>query len=88
MKGDGSEFLTFSHFCSGSTPYLIQSDLAVKSDLSLDSTSAMVQDRISAAMKMAMERQMAIVGDPIVMTSGVIENRSGTTNLMRVFRCT
>ncbi len=59
----------------------------MKSDLSLDSTSAMVQDRISAAMKVAMKHKMAISGDPIVMTSGVIENRSGTTNLMRVFRC-
>lgn len=75
-------------FFRGSTPYLINSDLAVKSDLSLDSTSAMVQDRISAAMRVAMERKMALPGDPIVMTSGVIENRSGTTNLMRVFRCT
>lgn len=68
---------------------IANNDVSVtRSDLSLDSTSAMVQDRVSTAMKFAVERKMALPGDPIVMTSGVIENRSGTTNLMRVFRCT
>lgn len=71
----------------GSTPYLIAGDQGCGSNLSLDSTSVLVQDRVAAAMRVAVAKQMAIIGDPVVMTSGVIENRSGTTNLMRVFKC-
>lgn len=70
------------------SPYLNCSVKGIRSDLSLDSTSALVQERVSVAMKVAVEKGMALPGDSIVMTSGVIENRSGTTNLMRVFKCT
>ena len=70
------------------SPYLNCSAKGIRSDLSLDSTSALVQERVSIAMKVAVEKGMALPGDSIVMTSGVIENRSGTTNLMRVFKCT
>lgn len=69
------------------SPYLNCAALGIRSDLSLDSTSALVQERVSIAMRVAVHKQMAIPGDAIVMTSGVIENRSGTTNLMRVFKC-
>lgn len=69
------------------SPYLNCSAKGIRSDLSLDSTSALVQERVSIAMKVAVEKKMALPGDSIVMTSGVIENRSGTTNLMRVFKC-
>lgn len=69
------------------SPYLSCSGKGIRSDLSLDSTSALVQERVSIAMRVAIQKQMAIPGDAIVMTSGVIENRSGTTNLMRVFKC-
>jgi pyruvate kinase len=70
------------------SPYLNCSLKGIRSDLSLDSTSALVQERVSIAMRVAVEKGMALPGDSIVMTSGVIENRSGTTNLMRVFKCT
>ena len=71
----------------GKSPYLNCSAQGIRSDLSLDSTSALVQERVSIAMKVAVDKKMALPGDAIVMTSGVIENRSGTTNLMRVFKC-
>ena len=70
------------------SPYLNCSAKGIRSDLSLDSTSALVQERVSLAMKVAVLKGMALPGDAVVMTSGVIENRSGTTNLMRVFKCT
>lgn len=71
-----------------SSPYLNCHESGLHSDLSLDSTSVLVQERVSIAMKMAVQKGMALEGDSVVMTSGVIENRSGTTNLMRVFKCT
>lgn len=70
------------------SPYLNCSARGIRSDLSLDSTSALVQERVSIAMRVAVDKKMALPGDAVVMTSGVIENRSGTTNLMRVFKCT
>lgn len=69
------------------SPYLNCSTKGIRSDLSLDSTSALVQERVSLAMRVAVQKGMALPGDAVVMTSGVIENRSGTTNLMRVFKC-
>lgn len=69
------------------SPYLNCSAKGIRSDLSLDSTSALVQERVSLAMRVAVQKGMALPGDAVVMTSGVIENRSGTTNLMRVFKC-
>lgn len=75
-------------FILSKSPYLNCSLKEIRSDLSLDSTSALVQERVSIAMRVAVEKGMALPGDSIVMTSGVIENRSGTTNLMRVFKCT
>jgi pyruvate kinase len=71
----------------GNTPYLISSHPLDGSNASIDSTSFMVQDRVAFAMRYAVDHGMALPGDPIVMTSGVIEGRSGTTNLMRVFKC-
>lgn len=82
-----SETETESIVVLNKSPYLSCSAKGIRSDLSLDSTSALVRERVSIAMRVAVEKKMAIPGDSIVMTSGVIENRSGTTNLMRVFKC-
>ena len=76
------------HTYLSKSPYLNCSAKGIRSDLSLDSTSALVQERVSTAMRVAIAKGMALPGDAVVMTSGVIENRSGTTNLMRVFKCT
>ena len=45
------------------------------------------EEIISQVMRIALMDGMAAPGDPIVITSGVIEAHSGSTNLMRVLRC-
>lgn len=39
------------------------------------------------AMKWGKQKGMVQIGDPVVVTSGVIEGRAGTTNMMRVLTC-
>lgn len=42
---------------------------------------------IHKAMLMGVKMGMAQRGDPIVVTSGVLEETSGSTNIMRVLKC-
>jgi pyruvate kinase len=42
---------------------------------------------IHKAMLWGVKHQFAVAGDPVVVTSGVLEETSGATNLMRVMRC-
>jgi pyruvate kinase len=42
---------------------------------------------IHRAMLWGVKMGMAQKGDPIVVTSGVLEDTSGTTNIMRVLKC-
>lgn len=42
---------------------------------------------IRQAMLMGVKMGMAKAGDPVVVTSGVIEETSGATNIMRVLKC-
>lgn len=42
---------------------------------------------VISAMKWGIAKGMVQIGDPIVVTSGVIEGKAGTTNMMRVISC-
>lgn len=42
---------------------------------------------IHKAMLWAVKLGMAVKGDPVVVTSGLLEATSGSTNLMRVLKC-
>ncbi len=42
---------------------------------------------IHKAMLWGVKMGMASIGDPVVVTSGILEQTSGSTNIMRVMRC-
>lgn len=42
---------------------------------------------IYKAMLWGVKMGMAQAGDPVVVTSGVLEEQTGSTNIMRVLRC-
>ncbi|KAJ3068646.1 hypothetical protein HDU98_008206 [Podochytrium sp. JEL0797] len=48
---------------------------------------ANTEDVITRAMLWGVKMGMAKKGDPVVVTSGIIENISGSTNVMRVLKC-